>query len=146
MLVGTILKGILYKGICVSELGRYEEAVGTFNELLDRSTAVKWRDLDATLAQALVCKVFCLRELGSHEDAITVCDALLSRFGSSTEPEVSRFVAKALQHKGELLSHLDRRAEAAMIIRLLAFLTFLTNGTWTSVSQCLGRCSTRWRA
>jgi tetratricopeptide (TPR) repeat protein len=83
-------------GVGLGELGRSEEAISVYDELLMRFADAPEPALREQVATALVNKGVGLGELGRSEEAISVYDELLMRFADAPEPALRDAVAWAL--------------------------------------------------
>jgi tetratricopeptide (TPR) repeat protein len=90
-----VAKALYDKGITLNQLGRSEEAVAVYDDLLARFGTAAEPELRRQVAKALYDKGFTLDQLGRSEEAIAVYDDLLARFGSVTEPALREQVARA---------------------------------------------------
>jgi tetratricopeptide (TPR) repeat protein len=99
-----VAKALLYKGTRLAELGRGEEAVAAYDDVVlrigedpDRTEQVAW---------AMVNKGVRLAELGRGDEAVGVYDEVVERFGEDPDPAVRGQVAWALVNKGMTLGGL----------------------------------------
>ena len=86
---------LVEKGIRLGELGRSEEAIAVYNDLIARFGTATELPLREPLANALFNKAKALDELGRSEEAIAVCDDLIARFGTATEPTLTAVLEAA---------------------------------------------------
>jgi methyltransferase (TIGR00027 family) len=93
-------------------LGRSEDAIAAYDDLLSRFAAATELPLRELVANAVFNKGVALRALGRSEDAIAAYDDLLSRFAAATELPLRELVANALVNKGATLSALGRSEDA----------------------------------
>lgn len=100
---------LVVKGLTLGQLGRSEDEIAVYNEVLDSVGAASEPELRECVANALVGKGAALGQLGRSEDEIAVYDEVLNRFDAATEPELRVCVAKALINKGITLHQLGRR-------------------------------------
>jgi hypothetical protein len=111
-MVAQRARALFHDGISLNELGRSEEAIAVFDDIVDRfgtATEVTLRDL---VASALVNKGIALHELGRGEQAIAVFDGVVGGFGNASEATLREQAALALLHKGVRLNQLGRGREA----------------------------------
>ena len=99
------------KGDELRELGRSEEAIAVFNDLLARFGTATEPALREKVAVALLYKGVTLGGLSRSEEAIAVYDDLLARFGTASEPALREQVAVALRNKGFRLGTFGRNEE-----------------------------------
>jgi tetratricopeptide (TPR) repeat protein len=110
-------QALFNKGIALGELGRSEEEIAVYDDLLARFGNAIELPLREQVATALVNKGITLDALDRREEAIAVYDDVLTRFGNATEPALREQVATALVNKGITLDALDRREEAKSLAR-----------------------------
>jgi tetratricopeptide (TPR) repeat protein len=99
-------------GFFLHELGRSEEEIGVYDQVVDRFGEATEPIVREQMARALYIKGDTLVELGQWEEAAEAYDQMVNRFGEATEPELREQVAKALVHKGNTLGELGRSEEA----------------------------------
>jgi tetratricopeptide (TPR) repeat protein len=99
-------------GILLTELGRSEEAVGVYDEVVARFGDGREPALREQVAGALINKGAILGKLGRSEEAVGVYDEVVARFGDEAEPALRERVAGALYNKGVTLGELGRSEEA----------------------------------
>ena len=107
-----ITQFLFNRGVLLGELGRGEEAIKAYDEVLSRFGDAREPALREQVAKALFNKGNTLGELGRGEEAIKAYDEVLSRFGDAHEPALREQVAKALFNKGVRLGELGRGEEA----------------------------------
>ncbi len=100
------------KGVTLGALGRSEDAIAAYDDLLARFGAATELPLREQVGKALVNKGVRLAALGRSEDAIAAYDDLLARFGAATELPLREQVGKALVNKGATLGALGRSEDA----------------------------------
>jgi methyltransferase (TIGR00027 family) len=93
-------------------LGRGEDAITAYDDVLARFGAATELPLHELVANALFNKGVTLGVLGRAEDAITAYDDVLARFGAAAEFPLRRLVANALVNKGVALAALGRSEDA----------------------------------
>jgi methyltransferase (TIGR00027 family) len=95
-------------------LGRSEDAIAAYDDLLSRFGAATELPLRELVANALVNKGVALSALGRGDDAIAAYDGLLARFNEATGLPLRELelVAKALLNKGVTLGALGRSENA----------------------------------
>lgn len=97
---------LLEKGAALARMGRGEEAIATYDELV--AACGEAEALRAKLATALANKSSRLDDLGRFEEALAVCEAVVARFGDDADPAVQKQVARALLNAGATLAQLGR--------------------------------------
>jgi tetratricopeptide (TPR) repeat protein len=102
-------------GVVVSELGRSDEALVVWDEVLARFGDAPEPVLREHVASALVSKGVALGELQRSDEALVVYDDVVARFGDATEPALREMVAGALVNKGIRLARLLRSDEALVV-------------------------------
>jgi tetratricopeptide (TPR) repeat protein len=105
-------RALVYKGEELGELGRLEEAVAAFDQVLDRYGDDPAPALREEAAMALVNKGAALGELGRPEEAVAAYDQVLARYGDDPAPALRGRAARALVYKGIRLDVLGRLEEA----------------------------------
>ena len=108
-------QGARQQGVTLGALGRSEEAIAVYDDLLARFGTATELPLREQVARALVNKGVTLGALGRSEEAIAVYDDLLARFGTATELPLREQVARALVNKGVRLGALDRSEDAIAV-------------------------------
>lgn len=104
------------KGVVLAQLGRAEEAIAAYDELVRRSGASPGQGLRDSAVRALFNKGASLIELERREEAIAVYDELVGRFADAEDPSVTVAIGKALINKGIALAELNRLAEAIAVL------------------------------
>jgi tetratricopeptide (TPR) repeat protein len=100
------------KYVTPGAVGRLEEAVGVYDQVVDRFGDATEPKLRRQVAKALIDKGRTLDALGRWEEAVGVYDQVVDRFDDTTEPDMREHVANALRHKRSALSELSRPEEA----------------------------------
>jgi tetratricopeptide (TPR) repeat protein len=104
---------MLGKAASLVELGRADEALVVYDELVDRHGDDTGPDLRKRVAAALALKGHVLASRpGGGEPAVAVFDELVARYGEAAEPELGETVAQALSRKAAVLARLGRDEEA----------------------------------
>jgi len=104
------------KGVVLAQLGRAEEAIAVYDELVSRAGGSRQLGLRENAVRALFNKGARLARLHRLEEAIAVWDDLVSRYADDPEPSMSEAVGKAMVNKGIALAELDRQAEAIAVL------------------------------
>jgi tetratricopeptide (TPR) repeat protein len=103
---------LLNKGFRLGELGRREEAIAVYDDLLTRfgtdTEALTDAMIRERVARTLLNKGITLGQLGRRENAIAVYDDLLTRFGFDTEAPIRELVSLADLHKMHTLDDSER--------------------------------------
>jgi tetratricopeptide (TPR) repeat protein len=110
--------------ISLGDLGRLEEALAVYGEMLARFGDAPEHGLRRHMAGALVNKAATLVDLGRREEALAAFEEMLERFGDAPEPELCEPVARALVNKGITMGDLgradDELAAYAEVLELFA--------------------------
>jgi len=106
-----VSKALFNKGLALGSLGRSEEAIAVYDEVVSRFGDAEEPELRDPVASALGNKGVVLGILGRDEEAIAAYDDVVSRFGDAEEPELRVQVGKALFNKGVTLGILGRSEE-----------------------------------
>lgn len=104
------------KGVVLAQLGRWEEAIAVYDDLVSRTGGSREIGLRESAVRALFNKGASLSGHQHFEEAISVYDELVGRFASDTEPTLSEAVGKALINKGIALAELNRLSEAVAVL------------------------------
>ena len=107
-----VANALLNKGVQLGQLGRGEEELAVYDQLLAWFGDADDPALRAPVAQALLNKGV---KLGRSAEALAVYGQLLARFGDADEPALRVRVANALVHKGATLGQLGRVTEALAV-------------------------------
>ena len=99
------------RGVILGILGRSEEELATYDEVLERFGDSEAHDVLALVAESLFNKGGVLRTLNRLEDALVVYDELVQRFSDSETPTLFAYAAKGLLNKGATLDGLNRTEE-----------------------------------
>jgi len=91
---------------------RSQEAIGVYDQVVERFGGREEPALAEHVAKALVNKGIVLGKEGRSQEAIGVYDQVVERFGEREEPALAEHVAKALVNKGVVLVCLGRDADA----------------------------------
>jgi tetratricopeptide (TPR) repeat protein len=92
-----VARALYNQGGTLALLGRSEEAIEVYDELVDRfGNATELRE---QVARALYNKGVALGLLGRTEEAIGVFKEVVDRFGDATEPELRRIVTRIQEHQ-----------------------------------------------
>jgi tetratricopeptide (TPR) repeat protein len=102
-------------GIELAELGRREEAVAAYDDVVVRFGAAPEGALREAVARALVYKAIDLAELGRREEAIQIYDDVIVLLGTASQAALRELFANALFNKAIDLGALGRREEAVAV-------------------------------
>lgn len=98
-------------GYRLGRLGRNEEAIAAYGELVSRFSNAEELEIRESVARALVNKGYALGALSRSEDAISVYDEVVSRFGDAEELGLREQVGWALFNKAVRLGTLGRNRD-----------------------------------
>jgi tetratricopeptide (TPR) repeat protein len=110
-----IAMALFDRGVVLGSLGRSEEAIADYDEVMRHFADAKEPALQVEAAQALVNKGHTLGSLGRSEEAIAVYDDVVSRFADAKEPALRGVAAMALFGRGHTLGSLGRSEEAIVV-------------------------------
>jgi tetratricopeptide (TPR) repeat protein len=99
------------KGFRLGALGRSEEEIGVYDEVIGRFGEREEVQIAEKVAKAMVNKGFRLGALGRSEEAIGVYDEVIGRFGEREEVQIAEKVASAMVNKGFRLGALGKSEE-----------------------------------
>ena len=99
------------KGVTLGNLGRSEDAIAVYDEVVERYGAPNDAALRQQVGSALVNKGVRLGTLGRFAEEIAVYDEVLKRYGAASEPALRQHVGWALYNKGIRLLALRRSVE-----------------------------------
>jgi len=109
------------KGYLLEEMGRHEDELAVYDELISRYGDSTEPALMKRVAKALFNKGYRFGEMGQHEDALAAYDKLLTRYGDNAESALMKQVTMALFNKGiqfgEMGQHEDALAAYVELIR-----------------------------
>ncbi|MDO9294367.1 tetratricopeptide repeat protein [Bradyrhizobium sp.] len=111
----TDVRSRIEEGSRLGALGRSEEAIAVYDEVVSRFGAAEEPVLREGVARALVEKGSKLGALGRSEEAIAVNDEVVSRFGDAEQPALREQVGRALFNKGLRLRALGRNEETIAV-------------------------------
>ena len=110
-----IIVAAINVGVLLGELGRSEDELAVYDEVIARYGDEPEPALREQAASALVNKGFRLGALGRSEEAVAVYDEVIARYGDEPEPALREQAAKALVNKGFRLGALGRSEEAVAV-------------------------------
>ena len=123
-----VASALIYKGDVRRELGDYEVAIATYNEVVERFGNINSPDIQERVAVALVFKGIAREKLGDFGAAIAAYKEVVERFSDNSAPELQRWIARALAVMGIAQTQIGHADEAlhtceALERRLGIFLT-----------------------
>jgi tetratricopeptide (TPR) repeat protein len=104
-------RALFNKGITLGALGRSEDAIAAYDDVVGRFGLATEAPLREQVAMALVNKGVTLGALGRSEDAIAAYDDVVDRFGLATEAPLREQVAMAQQLRKELSKATKNRTQ-----------------------------------
>ena len=93
-------QALFTKALILGQLGKYEEEIKVYDELIERFKNSKESNIIEHVANALVNKGSSLVQLGKLEEEIKTYDELIERFKDSKENNILEHVVRALYNKG----------------------------------------------
>jgi tetratricopeptide (TPR) repeat protein len=115
-LKGALASALVYKGFTLGRLGRSEEEIAVYDQVVQRFGKASEPVLRQHVAQALVNKGVALAgQLHRYQEAMTVFEDVVKRFGEAPEPVLRWLVVIALYLKGAVLVRLARFEEATAV-------------------------------
>jgi len=108
-------RALFNKAVALGILGRSEEALAAYEEVVRRFGEANEPALREQVAKALFNKGVRLGALGRSEEEIAVSEEVVRRFGEATESALREQVAKALFNKGVALRESGRSEEAIAV-------------------------------
>jgi tetratricopeptide (TPR) repeat protein len=99
-------------GVVLGELKRPDEAIATYNSLVERFGKGESLALKEAVAKALVNKGHELGKMERHDEELAAHDAVIERFGNEELPPLKIQVAMARVNKGNALGKMERIDEA----------------------------------
>jgi tetratricopeptide (TPR) repeat protein len=106
-----LANALISKGVVLGELGRYEEALVPWDEVLERYAEDPAPTLREQVAKAFYNKGVTLRLLERNEEAVAAYGEVLKRYSEDSAPALRERVAMALLNKGVRLGELGRGEE-----------------------------------
>jgi tetratricopeptide (TPR) repeat protein len=103
------------EGLRLVDLGRTEEAIDRFDEVVARFGDASDADLRPGVALAMYDRAWAFECAGRHAEAIAVAEALDDRFGDDPSRRVARSVADGLVLKGNELTRIGLTSEALTV-------------------------------
>jgi tetratricopeptide (TPR) repeat protein/predicted transcriptional regulator len=95
-----VANALVNKGIALRTMGKPDEAVATYDSVVERFGSSKNETLLVLVVVALFSKGVALRAMGKPDEAVTAYDSVVERFGSSKNEFLLMLVATALFIKG----------------------------------------------
>ena len=109
-----VASALFNKGMALDILNRTDEALESYNALVQRFGSGAEPDIRENVANALFHSGILLGREGQQEEAVEAYNNLFHRFGSDENPAVVERVAKGLVNKGGTLGRLGRMDEALL--------------------------------
>jgi tetratricopeptide (TPR) repeat protein len=106
---------LVNKGFTLGQLGRGEEEIRVYEEVVSRFGDASEAHIREQVAGALFSKANGLGRLGRGEEAVRVYEEVVSRFGDAIEAGIRQQVAKALVNKANGLGRLGRGEETIRV-------------------------------
>jgi tetratricopeptide (TPR) repeat protein len=107
-----VAKALVNTGARLGALGRNEEAIAGYDEVVGRFGVGSELPLCVAVAMALFNKGVRLGTIGRSEEAIAAFDDVVERFGTASELPLREQVANAMFNKGFMLGTIGRSEEA----------------------------------
>ncbi|MBU2027599.1 MAG: hypothetical protein KJ814_08310, partial [Proteobacteria bacterium] len=137
---------LLNKGVALGSLGRAEEEIAVYDEVISRFGNAEELPLRERVARALMNKRVALESLARGEDAIAVCDEVISRFGNAEELPLRKQVACALNGKAwkvyEIGNYLEVDQAIADVEKAISIMP--QNMAFHHTLACLLGLASRW--
>lgn len=105
-------QSIYNRGIALGQLGRYEEAIAAYDQLIAAYSQDPIPALREQVARAMSNRGIALAKLGRHEQVIDVCDQIVALYGHDSDPVLRDLVAISTSNRGVALGQLGRHEEA----------------------------------
>lgn len=93
-------QALFNRAVALRELKRDEEAIATYDQLIDTYANDNTPALREWVARAMLNKAFRLGQMGKSEDAIAIYDELIATYADDTAPAIIERVSKALNGTG----------------------------------------------
>jgi tetratricopeptide (TPR) repeat protein len=94
---GDLAWALYMKGVTLEHLGRSEEAIAVYDEVVRRFGEAPKYELRAEVAAALVSKAYMLQQLERFDEAAAIYDDVVQRLGEDSNPvrrKIARFVTR----------------------------------------------------
>ena len=111
-----LARALLNKGAALDELGRTQESLVVFEEVVGRFENSGIADVQETVAKALVNKGSALGELERPEEELAAYEEVIQRFSESENPALIEPLAVALTYKGMTLGEQNREEEGLAVL------------------------------
>jgi hypothetical protein len=111
------IPGLLGLALEKIKLGRYEEVISVFDEIVALVGTPNDELTFQLVGQALKHKALALNTLGRHVEEISVYDNIVDWFGGSSAPESREIVSRALINKVAALFTIENYAQAPAVCR-----------------------------
>jgi hypothetical protein len=110
-------RALINKGITLGRLGRNEEEIAVYENVIERFAAAREPALEEQVGRGLFNKGVSLGQIGRRSEQIATYDDVVKRYGTRTELPLRELVAQAQLNKGAALSGLGRCDEAIAVYR-----------------------------
>src|SRR5262249_25766324 len=91
----TVARALFNRGVRLGKLGRIDEAIASFNDVVGRFETANELTLRELVASALVQKGITLSKAKRFDEAIAAWDETVRRFGTAAEPSLRKPVEEA---------------------------------------------------
>ncbi|MEA2819711.1 MAG: hypothetical protein QOJ86_1715 [Bradyrhizobium sp.] len=108
-------RALINKGVILGQLGRSDEQIAVYDDLVSRFGAASEIELCELVARALVNKGLTLSQHNRSDEAIAAYDDVIGRFETENETVLREQIAVALVSKGVVLSRNGRGNEAISV-------------------------------
>ncbi|MYF24528.1 MAG: hypothetical protein F4090_05460 [Nitrospira sp. SB0672_bin_25] len=109
----VVAKALLNKGVARAQLGLSEQAIATWDDMIERFGTSQSLEIQEAVATALVSKGMRQTKIGCAEEALHTCEELERRIGTLTGNEAIKFAYSAMYMRATALL-LQGRHQAAM--------------------------------
>lgn len=115
----VVFDGQAHKAACLHFLGRLDEALELYDDMLASAEHDSVPDRDDRIAKTLFDRANALQTHGRPKEAVSVYDELLARFRGNPDPAAHQDVNEVLYRKAEQLEKLGRPGDAVDTYREL---------------------------
>ncbi len=109
--IANAARALYNRGVALSEMGRQDEALGTYNHLIQTYSSDSTPAIREQVAKAMVNKGVALEKLQRHDEELDTCNLLIQSYASDNTPAIREQVAKAMFNKGVALGNMQRYDE-----------------------------------
>lgn len=114
--VKVVAHASFQKGLVLSRIQRYEDAIAAFDACIAIATGVHEPPECSVLADALFCKGLALSDAGFNERELETYGEFRHRYGASMDPHLRQLLARSLANMGMDLHRMGRSDEALEIL------------------------------